>query len=128
MKATMPWIAAVLCATGLAAEARAQCYGCSPALQRPLLQAPDACGPGFYYIDRCGTIYGPNYCLYPPYPPFQGWVRPCPPGPGGLGMPGQMGTPSFPSHPHARSPRDFFMWTEAQAERHTRERRLPLVP
>jgi hypothetical protein len=34
----------------------------------------------------------------------------------------------FPTHPYARSPRDFFMWTEAQEELHTRERPPGFLP
>jgi hypothetical protein len=34
----------------------------------------------------------------------------------------------FPTHPYARSPRDFFMWNEAQEELITRERRPPFQP
>lgn len=78
----------------------------------PIPQAPDACGPGFYWTSVCGLTYGPAYCLTPPYPPFQGMV-PGPPGPrggpGGGGS-GAAGSPTFPTHPYARSPRDFFMY------------------
>jgi hypothetical protein len=75
----------------------------------PIPQAPDACGPGFYWTNNCGMVYGPAYCLRPPYPPFQGMVLPpkppCGPGGGGPGAGALFGT-----HPYARSPRDFFMY------------------
>src|SRR5262249_47696311 len=143
MKATIPWLAALFAVGAAAPLAQAQYYGCSPALQVPLLQAPDACGPGFYCVNPCCTVYGPNYCLRPPFEPFNGILpgrQPYGYGPGAIPPPptpygfaqqqaaGPQGIPSFATHPYARSPRDFFMWTEAQAERHTRERRLPLVP
>jgi hypothetical protein len=157
MRSTMVGCAIFVLMLASAAPCAAQCYACSPVFRQPLGQAPDACGPGFYYIDSCGTIYGPNYCLYPYFPPFQGILpgqqRPSGPAygtaapmpmpmmghPGMMGQPpywapggpagfGQAGIPSFPTHPFARSPRDFFMFNEAQAERHTRERRLSLLP
>jgi hypothetical protein len=96
---------------------------CAPALRQPLGIAPDACGPGFYAPGPTGMIYGPNYYLQPPWPPY---TFPLGQG-GGMGGPGGMGggPAAFPTHPFARSPRDFFMWTEAQEELSTRER-LPL--
>lgn len=39
-----------------------------------LPQAPDAYGPGFYYVNGYGLTYGPNYDLRPCYPPFQGMI------------------------------------------------------
>lgn len=97
------------------AQAQPQC-GC---YYPPIPQAPDMCGPGFYWANNCGMVYGPGYCPRPPYPPFQGMV-PGPPGPrggpggagvGGPGGPGgPLGSPTFPTHPYARSPRDFFMY------------------
>ena len=87
----------------------------------PIPQAPDMCGPGFYWVNCCGLVHGPAYCPYPPYPPFQGMVpgppnRGGPAGPGGVGAGpggppgGPPGSPTFPTHPYARSPRDFFMY------------------
>ena len=99
--------------------AHAQVYG--GCYYPPIPQAPDACGPGFYWTSICGLTYGPAYCLQPPYPPFQGMVpgpppprigpdgRPLPPGTPGA-PPGTAGMPGFPTHPYARSPRDFFMY------------------
>lgn len=81
----------------------------------PIPQAPDACGPGFYWTSTCGLVYGPAYCVRPPFPPFQGMV-PGPPkprvGPNGMPLsgPGGIDSPVFPTHPFARSPRDFFMY------------------
>jgi hypothetical protein len=51
----------------------------SPVTKMPAPQAPDACGPGFYYMNGYGQWYGPSYCLRPPYQPFQGML----PGPTG---------------------------------------------
>lgn len=70
--------------------------------------APDMCGPGFYCINPCGVMYGPNYCVQPPFPPFNGLI----PAPGcgqAGGRPSQFPGMSFPTHPFSRSPRDFFM-------------------
>ena len=74
--------------------------------------APDMCGPGFFYVNQCGMIYGPNYCVRPPFATFNGLVPA--PGCGNMGAPmggrnSQFPGMSFPSHPFARSPRDFFM-------------------
>jgi hypothetical protein len=105
--------------------------------------APDMCGGYFYCTDGC-TWYGPSYCVRPPFEPFNG-IRPglggglpnnMPPpptpaqfaaqkfGPAGVG-PGQV---ALPVNPWTRSPRDFFMWTEAQQSLNTREARPRLVP
>jgi hypothetical protein len=120
MKMNLSWLGAVLC-TGLTASLAHSQYN-APALHSPLLPAPDACGPGFYYACPNGTVYGPNYCLRPPFPPVNGVPPPpwCGPSCGPIA--------AFPTHPYARGPRDFFMFTEAQRERITRERRPPLVP
>jgi hypothetical protein len=128
MKATNLWSGALLLAGVAASLAHAQ--PCSPALNRPYAQAPDACGPGFYWTCPNGTVYGPNYYLRPapvPYmplcPPGQAPQYPNQPGfgqPGPLGYPGLPGLPGlaghgqrptaiFPTHPFARSPREFFM-------------------
>ncbi len=108
MKATLPWLAAVLAAALAVPAARAQSFDprfpptcCSP-------QAPDCCGPGFYAQNVYGAYYGPNYYLYPGFQPFNGMLAPWCSG-GGAGGPMQFGSPSFPTHPYARSPRDFFM-------------------
>jgi hypothetical protein len=105
MKATLPWLAAVLAVALIGSAAKAQFFG--PCVR----QAPDACGPGYYAPNIYGAYYGPNYYLRPVYPPFNGMVfGPCGPGgPGGPGGQGQPGSPGFPVHPYARSPRDFFM-------------------
>jgi hypothetical protein len=52
---------------------------------RPIPQAPDACGPGFYSTNGCGMVYGPGYCLRPCFPPFQGMILGPPPKPVGAG-------------------------------------------
>jgi hypothetical protein len=115
------WLTALAGLALSAGSAQAQCY--YPAIP----QAPDACGPGYYVVNQCGAVYGPNYMIRPPYLPFQGMVFPpklpvpgfpgcapgmgCPPGcaPGvGMGM-GQ-GAAGFGTHPFTRSPRDWFMY------------------
>jgi hypothetical protein len=127
MKASL-WLTAVLGAVFTASLAPAQYI--APALNTPLLPAPDACGPGFYCAGPCGCAYGPSYCLRPPFPPVSGvqpppyWGGQCAQGQGGCVPP----TAAFPTHPYARGPRDYFMWTEAERERITRERRPPFVP
>jgi len=68
-------------------------------MMRP--SAPDMCGPGFFYVNQCGMIYGPNYCVRPPFAPFNGF---CP-----QFYNSSCSKMSFPTHPFARSPRDFFM-------------------
>jgi hypothetical protein len=83
--------------------------------------APDCCGPYFYCNNGC-TWYGPSYCLTPPFPPV-GTLPPvfrCP-------NDAQLPT-ALPYNPWMRSPRDFFMWNEAQQDRHTREARPPQLP
>ena len=75
----------------------------------PIPQAPDGCGPGFYWANNSGMVYGPGYFVRPPYPPFQGMVFPPKP-PGGPGGAGPLDTAMFGTHPYARSPRDFFMY------------------
>jgi hypothetical protein len=101
---------------GMASTASAQIY-ISPVTRYPLPYAPGTYGTGFYTICPDGTAFGPNYCVYPPFPPVSG-IRPCFAAPN-IG---------FPSHPFARSPRDFFMWSEMIEERIGRERRPPIVP
>ncbi len=92
MRATIAWLGALGAAALLAASAQANPYfPCAP-------QAPDACGPGWYNVNCCGAVYGPNYWLRPPYPPFNGVLPP---------MQGQQ--TNFPTNPYMRSPRDFFM-------------------
>jgi hypothetical protein len=114
--------------------------------------APDMCGPGFYALNCCGCPYGPIYCVRPPWEPFNG-LRPNLQGPSaagpGLGpqargvAPPLAGLPplaslpqqpryapqppvSFPTHPFARSPRDFFMYTEVTEDEAWRQR-LPVM-
>jgi hypothetical protein len=93
--------------------------------------APDMCGGYFYCTNGC-TWYGPSYCVRPPFEPFNG-IRPTPP-PTPVqfaAQKGLLGGPAgvaLPINPWTRSPRDFFMWGEAQQERHTRETRPPFVP
>jgi hypothetical protein len=101
--------------------------------------APDMCGGYFYCMNQCGTWYGPSYCVYPPFAPFNGLLPGKAPPPGmppfptpyqfacqqGNGGPGNV---ALPVNPWTRSPRDYFMWNEAQQERHTRETRPPFVP
>jgi hypothetical protein len=93
------------------------------------------CGGYFYCTNGC-QWYGPSYCVRPPFEPFNG-LRPCPPptpmqlaAQQGYTMPGYAPAPNvaLPINPWTRSPRDFFMWGEAQQERHTREIRPPFVP
>jgi len=92
---------------------------------------PNACFPGYYN----GNVYGgygfSNWPVLPPAP-YNGaiFARQATyfPGSGAQGNNGPAAFPGFPSHPYARSPRDFFMWSEAQEDLHTRERRPGFVP
>jgi hypothetical protein len=99
MKATLTTAALLLCFLACSSSAQAQYPWCWP----PIPQAPDAMGPGYYCLNQCGCVMGPNWCVYPPFPPFNGMVFP--PKQGGAGGPGGM----FPQQPFVRSPRDFWM-------------------
>ena len=125
MKATLACLG-LLVAVGIAAPAaHAQYY---PYQTYPPRVAPDMCGPGYYCTNGC-TWYGPSYCVYPPFAPFNGMLpKPPPTGIGGGGGDGGPGNVAFPVNPWTRSPRDFFMWNEAQQERITRATRPPFVP
>ncbi len=116
MKATLLGFGVLLAALGMVAPASAQQPAPQgqpasqgqpapqgyPVYQVPMRpQAPDMCGPGYYNANRCGQVYGPNYCVYPPFPPYSG-----------MGPNMNMGGAQFPVHPFARSPRDFFMYGE----------------
>lgn len=137
MKSLMPLVCAIGCVGWAASLASAQYPALSPVYCRPYPQNPDGCGPGYYYYDCYGTQYGPTYHVVPPWQPFNG-VLPVPrpvPGPNGKPMiPGfqaQGGPPqqpTFPSHPYMRSPRDYFMWNEAQNDRSTREQLPRFTP
>ncbi len=147
MRATLLWPAALVLAAVSAYPACAQVVYCAPALQRPLGYAPDACGPGFYVPNNLGMVYGPSYYLRPWFPPEQGVGPGCrqncyPGGPSafvGQGLPnpalmpqlGGNGPPmsaAFPTHPYARSPRDFFMWSETLEDQMNMLRLPALVP
>ena len=113
---------AVGCVALAASLASAQYPACSPVNRQPLGFAPDACGPGYYFYDGYGTQYGPTYNVVPPWAPYGG-IKPN----FGQNGPGA-GQPQFVTHPYARSPRDYFMWTEAQQDRFTREKLPRFVP
>ncbi|MCC6421262.1 MAG: hypothetical protein IT429_23745 [Gemmataceae bacterium] len=146
MRGAPLWLSALVCVGLLAPPALAQARypqwrPVPPQYPPPMphLAVPDATGPGYYTWCPDGTYQGPHYYLRPAFEPFQGFrpqfnngvpVAPLLGGAGGGGAGG--GTPPvrpvFPTHPYARSPRDFFMWTEAQQELHTRERLPRFVP
>jgi len=152
VNATLPRLAALLCAALTASLAQAQYYYPTPYLPPGARYlAPDACGYGFYCVCPDGSITGPHYCVRPPFAPFGGVLPPlkgnvpsplmaalagkqAPMTPMAPMLAGAQGNPPpraqvvFPTHPYARSPRDFFMWNEAQEERITRERRPPFAP
>ncbi len=148
------WLGALVCAGSCALSARAQypappmapmpphppampgggpAYpGPFPGYPPPPRIAPDACGPGYYCYCPDGSYIGPNYCLRPPFAPFNGILPPR--GANGAPQAPMMGQPPvkpmvmFPTHPWARSPRDYFMWGEAQEDLLTRARRPVFVP
>ena len=101
MKATFPWLAAVLAAVLAVPAAHAQSFdprlapSCCPS------QTPNCCAENTY-----GAYYGPNYYAYPGFAPFNGMLAPWCGGNGGYGGfgasgPIQLGSPSFPTHPYA---------------------------
>ena len=95
MRATFASLMALVVMVVVASNASA--YGPYPCIP----QAPDACGPGYYIINNCNLVYGPNYNLYPPFLQWQGAVLApqCNPN-AGCGYGG---------NPYIRSPRDYFM-------------------
>jgi hypothetical protein len=125
----------------LAAPAAYNCPPCCPTCggfpPGPRI-APDMCGPYFYCTNGC-TWYGPSYCVRPPFEPFNG-IRPCGnmPPPNGMVPPTPMqfatqqamggGQVALPINPWTRSPRDYFMWSNAQQDLITRQARPPFVP
>jgi hypothetical protein len=125
MTARTAWLSVVLCTGLTVSPAQAQYF--SPTMPGPSCPGPYCNGPW-------GCPYGAGYGARPPFPPVNG-VPPPPFGPmgGGYGGYGGYGGPippmaAFPTHPYARGPRDYFMWTEAQQEEITRQRRPPYVP
>jgi hypothetical protein len=129
MYATMRWGGGLLAVLLFSSVSFAQTWY-SPVFRTPALPAPDACGPGFYTVNGCGAVYGPNHWVYPPFPPYQG---PAPPpcfrgngGPQGPG-PAQPTTGIYPTHPYVRGPRDFFMWNEDMEDTRGRDVRPILV-
>jgi hypothetical protein len=126
MKRILTCLGAAL-ALGLPVSAANAQYVTAPASYSPYQPtyaprvAPDCCGPGFYCSNGC-TIYGPSYCVTPPFPPVGGL-------PPQFACQQQQQLPTaLPYNPWTRSPRDFFMWNEAQRDRHTRENAPPQLP
>jgi hypothetical protein len=110
----------------------------TPVYKMPYPPNPDACGPGFYVMNGCGAVYGPNYWLVPPYAPFNGmlpgktgqclqqaqagiapWTIPTPPAQ--YPNPGKTQVGIYPSHTYIRSPRDFFMWGDDMLDQRGRD-------
>ncbi len=116
-----PLCVGVLIAGLSAANAFGQYYP-APLPCPPVRTAPDMYAPSYYYTD--GYSWYPYYCVYPSFQPVGGIV-PTPQASGGGGQ--QQANTAFPINPWTRSPRDFFMWNEAQKERITRETRPPFV-
>jgi hypothetical protein len=131
MKTLLPLLWAAGCVVLAASLAQAQYPAYTPVTCQPVPPAPDACGPGYYFYDCYGTQFGPTHNVYPCFQPYQGALpqfrpaivngKPYLPSP-------QAGPPNFATHPYARSPRDFFMWAEAQRDRATREQLPRFVP
>jgi hypothetical protein len=137
MKTSLPTLGAVALAllgcTHSAAQAQ---YYNGPQAPYPYQQpcgvmrvAPDMCGGYFYCTNGC-TWYGPSYNVYPPFPPFNGMLPKPPPTPGQFcqQQQQQQAGVALPYNPWTRSPRDYFMWTEAQQEVLTRQQRPAFVP
>ena len=121
-------------------------YWVTPVAKTRIPMAPDACGPGYYCVDTCGTIWGPNHCVRPPFPPFQGtlpglagqclqqaqcgippWAMRMPPVGAQAANPGHQQTGIYPTHPYVRGPRDYFMWNEVMEDNLGRMTRPNLV-
>jgi hypothetical protein len=142
MKTSLPALGAVaLALLGCTPPAaQAQYYGApqgpSPYYQQPcyvVRVAPDMCG-GYFYCTNGYTWYGPSYNVYPPFPPFNGMLpvdkKGPPPTPYQFcqQQQQQQAGVALPYNPWTRSPRDYFMWTEAQQEVLTRQQRPAFVP
>lgn len=147
MRAIVRWgagLAAVLLFTSVSSAQ----YWVTPVLKQPYPPNPDACGGGWYSMNACGAVYGPNYWLIPPYPPFNGilpgktgqvlqqaqagvppWPQgPVPPGytppqwsPMQAPRPDRPAVGIYPSHMYIRGPRDYFMWSDDMLDQRGRE-------
>ena len=154
MRAILTWGGGLLAGLLFTSVSFGQYY-VTPVAKTPYRQAPDMTGPGFYYVDACGIVWGPNHCVYPPFPPFQGclpgqagkciqagqggvppWspaypMPPRPPQAPGFppgANPGQQATGIYPTHPYIRGPRDYFMWNEVMEDRGRPARPNLVVP
>jgi hypothetical protein len=112
MKAPLACFGAFVAVAVATSAVAAQTYYPSQPIY-PARVAPDLCG-SYFYSTNGYTWYGPSYNVYPPFPPVGGVPPNIPYG--------------TPYNPYTRSPRDFFMWTEAQQQKHTRETRPPFIP
>jgi hypothetical protein len=91
MKALMPWGSGLVAVLLFATTSHAYNWT-SPVFHWGFPVAPDACGPGWYVVNGCGMVYGPNYYLVPPCMPFNGLL----PGPNGQAlMAAQRGIPPW---------------------------------
>jgi len=147
MRAIIKWGGGLVACLVFTSVSFGQIY-CTPVTRTPILPAPDATGPGFYFVDACGVVWGPNHCVYPPFPPFQGMLpgptgkclqasqcgvppwspafpMPQPPAPS---APGHQATGIYPSHPYIRGPRDYYMWNEVMEDNRRGGRPNLVVP
>jgi hypothetical protein len=143
MKAIVRWGGGLAAVLLISSVSFAQTW-VTPVTKMPYPPNPDACGPGYYVVNGCGAVYGPNYWIKPPYPPFNGilpgptgqclqaaqngippWTMKPPPNP--PQNPGRPQTGIYPTHPYIRSPRDFFMWSEDMQDTRGRDIRPNLV-
>ena len=96
----------------------------------PGLGAPPGLPPPGFSPGLPAPGYAPNLPA-PGYPGYPGYAGPGPvplPNPGYEPPPGAPKPVNFPVHPFARSPRDFFMWSDMLEERLVRSQRPSLVP
>jgi hypothetical protein len=95
MKATVPWLAALLIAVAIASQGRADhrwfSWGPPAASSANAFTPADYCCPGWYAP-----------CTWPTF----GVQPPC------MGFGGSQPTLGAPAHIFARSPRDYFMWAD----------------
>jgi hypothetical protein len=91
---------------------------------------PPGFSPGLPTPGATPGLPAPGYAPNLPAPGYPGYAPPPVrlPTPGYEPPPGAPKPVSFPVHPFARSPRDFFMWSDMLEERLIRSQRPSLVP
>jgi hypothetical protein len=109
-----------------------------PAMPYGMPYAPARPGYGYPYggyqrPQSPGGWHTSNRLYYCGPPPIQigappPWMMPQLMQDAACAAPPPCGTPTFPTHRYVRSPRDFFMWSEALEDETRRDRRPAIVP